>query len=96
MQRELDAIGVNEGQESIIKSKLDDKEQRLVKARKDYENCQYDDHTRKENAKLKTVEEKLDNVTAELARVTRQADERARLGFVKKELETRQKALESL
>lgn len=42
------------------------------------------------------MEEKLDNVTAELAKVTRQADERARLGFVKKELETRQKALESL
>lgn len=68
----------------------------MAKARKDYENCQYDDHTKRENLKLKSVEEELDNVTAELAKVTRQVDERARLGFVKKELETRQKALESL
>lgn len=68
----------------------------MAKARKDYENCQYDNQTKRENAKLKGVEEDLDDVTAELAKVTRQADERARLGFVKKELETRQKALESL
>lgn len=96
LQRELEAIGVSEGHESILKSKLDDKEQRLAKAKEDYEVALYEDHTEKANARLKSVEEKLDSVTGELAKVTRQADERARLGFVKKELETRRKALDSL
>lgn len=67
-----------------------------MKAKRDYETCQYDYRTECENSKLKNVEEKLDYVTTELAKVTRQADERARLGFLQKELETRQKALDSL
>lgn len=96
LQRELDRMGVNEGQEAILKSKLDDKEQRYAQAEDSFKNSGFGDRIQMENSTLRNVEENLERVTSELARGTRQADERARLGLLKKELETRRTALETL
>ena len=96
LQQELDNMDVNEGQEAILKSHLRDKEQQHASAEQSFRNSSFDESIRAENSKLKGIEEELESVTAELAKGTKQADERARLGFLKKELETRRMALETM
>ncbi|KAL7271910.1 DNA repair protein rad50 [Rhizina undulata] len=96
LQGELDRMGVNEGQKIMQRAELDDKGQRLKKAKDDFEKAAFDNQIQIENGKLKQVEARLNQVTDELAKGTRQADDRARLGFFKKELNTRKKALDTL
>ncbi|CUS15180.1 unnamed protein product [Tuber aestivum] len=96
LQQELDSMDVNEGQEAILRSQLQDKEHQHASAEQSFRNSSFDEGIRAENSKLKSIEEKLESVTTELARGTKQAGERARLGFLKKELETRRMALETM
>ncbi|CAZ80011.1 unnamed protein product [Tuber melanosporum] len=96
LQQELDSIDVNEGQEAILKSQLQDKEHQHATAEQSFRNSSFDGSIRAENSKLRGIEDELESVTTELAKGTKQADERAKLGFLKKELETRRMALETM
>lgn len=92
----MDVIDVDEGQLAICTALLDDSIKKLDLARQDFEGARYDDRQKELNIKLREVEENEQQVTQELTRSTKQADTRAKLAVLKKDLDSRQTALESL
>lgn len=96
VQRQLDAIAVDDGQEAICRSKLQDANKKLQTARDTFDQADFDQQTRNLTQKLRAAEEKSQDVTQELAKSTKQADIRARLDLLKKEFDARQVALDSI
>lgn len=89
-------MNVDEGQEAMAQNELEQNTEKLKQAKSDYDKKDYDQKTRKLNSEIREVEQEIQDVSAELSRTTKQADDRATLGLLKKELDTRQKALEAL
>lgn len=96
IQRRLDEMNVDEGQEAIEQAILEENAERLKQARDSFERADFDKQGRTINSRLREVEEQIQDVTAELSKSTKQADDRAALGLLKKELDARQKALDTL
>ena len=96
LQRRLDETNVDEGQEAIQQAVLDESALRIQSAKQTFENHKHDEQSRALNTKLRDTEEEIRSVTEELSKSTRQADDRARLGLLKKEQEAREKALDTL
>ena len=96
LQRRLEEVNVDEGQEAMAQNELDQNTERLRQAKFDYDKKDYDQNTRRLNSEIREVEQEMQDVSTELSRTTKQADDRATLGLLKKELDTRQKALGAL
>lgn len=96
LQRRLHELNVDEGQEAMYQNDLNENTGKLQQAKSTFEGADFDNQMRMTNSQLRDVEQKIQEVTVELAKSTKQADDRATLGLLKKELETRQKALEVL
>lgn len=96
LQRRLNELNVDEGQEAMHQNDLNENTGKLQLAKSAFERANFDNEMRMTNSQLRDVEQEIQEVTTELAKSTKQADDRATLGLLKKELETRQKALEVL
>lgn len=96
LQRRLDELNVDEGQEAMAQNELEQNVQRSEQAKADFDKVDYDQKIRKLNIEVREVEQEIQNVTNDLSKTTKQADDRAKLGLLKQELETRQMALETL
>lgn len=95
-QRKLDELNVDEGQEAMARNELDQNKKKFEQEKLDFEKADYDQKIRILNSEVREVEQQIQDVSTELSKTTKQADDRATLGLLKKELETRQKALEAL
>src|SRR5690349_17093102 len=93
VQRELESIAVDDGQEAICRTKLEDAQAKHQQARDAFEQANFDQQTKNLTLQLRVTEEKSQDVTQELAKSTKQADIRARLNLLKKEFDARQIAL---
>ena len=89
-------MNVDEGQEAMAQNELEQNTEKLKLAKSDYDKKNYDQNTRRLNSEVREVEKEMQDVSTEISRTTRQADDRATLSLLKKELDTRQKALEAL
>lgn len=96
LQRRLDEMNVDEGQETMAQNELDQNAERLKQAKNNFDRAEYDQKMRRLSSEIREVEQQIQDVTTELNKTTKQADDRATLGLLKKELETRQRALEAL
>ncbi|KAF8416491.1 hypothetical protein EV426DRAFT_418222 [Tirmania nivea] len=96
LQRRLDEVNVDEGQETMAQNELDQNAERLKQAKNDFDKTEYDQKMRRLSSEIREVEQQIQDVTTELSKTTKQADDRATLGLLKKELDTRIKALEAL
>ena len=94
LQRRMHELNVDEGQETMYQNDLNDNTEKLQLAKSTFERANIDNKMRMTNSQLRNVEQEIQEVTAELAKSTKQADDRATLSLLKKELETRQRALE--
>ena len=93
LQRKLNELNVDEGQEAMYQNDLNENTGKLQQAKSAFEGADIDNKMRMTNSQLRDVEQEIQEVTAELAKSTKQADDRATLGLLKKELESRQNVL---
>lgn len=96
LQREFNDVNVDEGQQVMARSKLDDNTKRLNDAREELERADYDGKMRELNKNLYDVEGRSKRANEELVRSNKQAEARAKIGIWKKEVENRDKAIEIL
>lgn len=93
---ELNNFGANEGDKAVLDSAAFDAEEKLKRARFDFDAAKWDEKIRTTNEQLRSVEENSQKLNGELVQRTRQAGDLARLDFLQKELKDRQRSLQTM
>ncbi len=96
LQNEASAIKIDEGAKAV----LDEQERELRDKHRDatesFQHADYDAKSRKENSKLRELEDENSNLNDQLIRNTQMAQDRAQLDLKKKELKDRETRLHTL
>jgi DNA repair protein RAD50 len=96
IQNEVDEITIDEGAKAVLDSSHKSLSERLSKGNIDFETAAWDRQIQVENAQLRGLEEESERLNEEFVRSTHLAEERAHLTFVKKELNDRQRSLDTM
>lgn len=93
-QLELDKIEIDEGGKAILDSTDEDIERRLTKAKTDLSIANWDKQIQDLDAELRALDDRKEQLDAELIEGTRQARDSAQLDFLRKEVRDRQRSLD--
>lgn len=96
LEAKLDAIDIDEGGKASLESAKEHVEERLRKAKADYEDSTWNRKIEEANSQLQSVENQGRQLNAELIHGTKQAGDSARLDFLKKEMKDRQRSLDTM
>ena len=95
-QSQIDSISVDEGGKALLESSVQDLDRRLKKAKEEWSNGSWDSKLQKANTQALTIENEIEQLDQEMAQVNKKARELARLDFLKKETDERQKRLDTM
>lgn len=96
LEAKLDAITIDEGGKAALESARDHVEEKLRKAKADYENSTWNGKIEEANAQLQSMDNQGRQLNGELIQGTKQAGDTARLDFLQKELKDRQRSLDTM
>ncbi|KAF2865102.1 DNA repair protein-like protein rad50 [Massariosphaeria phaeospora] len=96
LQRTMDKISIDEGGEARLKEKKKDTEERLKSANSEADAERYEERIRDADAKLRTLDEKKEQLDAELFEATKLARESAQIDVAKDDLRETEKSLASM
>lgn len=96
IQNDIDAISTDEGAKATLESSHKSLSERLLKTNQEFENATWDRLIHVENVQLRGLEEEAESLNEELVQSTHLAEERAQLTYVKKELNDRQRSLDTM
>lgn len=96
LQSELDAIEIDEGAEAVLDSNVEEINESLNKAKEQYQTSSWDAKLNQARVQQRTSEEEVDRANRELVQATNNSKDLAQLDYLKKELNDRQRGLETL
>ncbi|KAI9682225.1 MAG: DNA repair protein rad50 [Caeruleum heppii] len=95
-QTELDSIPMDEGGQATLESAVEEVQERLRKAKHDFEAGGWDHRLHEANEQLRAAEDAGDALNTELMQNTRKAGDLAHLQYLQKELKDRRRGLETM
>ena len=95
-QSQVDNISVDEGSKALLESSVQDLNEKLKRARDDWSKGSWDTKLQKANAQISAIDEETEQLDREMAEANKKAGELARLDFLKKETDDRQKRLDTM
>lgn len=96
LQSELSDIKIDEGGRAILEGKIEDLRFRLKKSKDDLEAACWESKLHESNAKLRLLEDEMEQLNGELIQRTKQAGDLAKLEHLKSELKTSQRSLDTM
>ncbi|KAF3932777.1 hypothetical protein ABW19_dt0207092 [Dactylella cylindrospora] len=96
LQRDLDRLQVDEGKITRLQLKLSDENSKVSEMNETYLNQQWDRRIQAIDGEIREIESNVARETKELTKGTAEADSKARLSMLQKEVETKTTAQESL
>ena len=96
LEAKLDNIRIDEGGKAALESAKEHTEDRLRKAKADYEDSTWDRKIEEVNSQLQSMEKQGMQLNGELIQGTKKAGDSARLDFLKKEMKDRQRSLDTM
>jgi len=96
LQSTLDKIEIDEGGKVVLESTIQDTQQRLDKAKTEFNTAQWENRIQSTDREMKTLDEQKEKMDAELIEATRQAGDSARVDFLRKEFKDRKQSLATM
>jgi len=96
LETKLDSIRIDEGGKAALESAKEHVEDRLRKAKADYEDFSWDQKIEEVNSQIQSMEKQGRQLNGELIQGTKKAGDSARLDFLKKERKDRQRSLDTM
>ncbi|KAI9837087.1 MAG: hypothetical protein M1819_000737 [Sarea resinae] len=91
---ELDKIDIDEGGKATLESSLHEVESKLRKSKEDYDAAAWEQKIQDANAEFRSLEDAQERLKADMLQASRQAEQSARLNFLKKERKELQQSLD--
>ncbi|EPS42520.1 hypothetical protein H072_3515 [Dactylellina haptotyla CBS 200.50] len=96
LQKGLDRLQVDEGRITRLEITVEDANSKVAEMNDNYERQQWDKQIQAKDAELREVEASIARETKELTKGTAEADSKARLSILRKEVETKKSAQDAL